>query len=338
MSRQKIRHGMGVAVLVALAGVGVWQVRQTTTPAAVAERVPLRPLARVSAGDDFERWVAAAARLGPLPRSLEGTAVDGAAVLDGQGQLQVDEGLRYLFDYFLASAGEESPEQIQARIAGYLHRQLPAAAARQAWAVLERYLAYRDALATLPAHDGSLDGMLASLEQQRALRDQVLGPALAEAFFSAEDAYADFALRQSAILRDSGLAAAEKAQQIQALLAGLPEDQRQMIEATGAPMQMEQAVARLRQRGASEAEVWQMREQQFGSPAAERLQRLDEVRSEWAQRYAEYRRQRARIEAAALAEPDRTDALVQLRQGLFSPQEQKRVEALDRIAGQPADD
>src|SRR3990167_5766466 len=313
---------------------------QTLPAPAALPAVTSSPVAATSA--EFLQWAQRGAALGEPPRSLQGTTVDGGVGVDGgasvdaQGNLVIAESLRRLFDYFLATAGEETPEQIRARIAFYLQQQLPLDAAMQGWAILGQYLAYKDALADLSGHDGSYDGMLASLREQRDLRDTLLGPTLSSAFFQAEDEYADFALQHVTQLRDSNLSAEEKERLTQELLATLPEESRREIEATGAPVRVEQQVEMLRQQGASEADVWQVREQQFGSAAAGRLAQLDQTRAEWEQRYGDYRQQLQQIETSALAEAERQEAVARLRAITFSEQEMKRVEALDRIGAAQA--
>lgn len=306
--------------------------------ASVTEAQGLPALSAIeSAGVDpsfavFLQWAQRGAALGLPPRSLQGTAVDGGVRLDIEGKLVIDEDLRRLFDYFLATVGEETPEQIRARIAFYLQQNLPPDEALQAWQILDQYLAYKDALADLPGHDGSYAGMLGSLREQRALRDSLLGPELGEAFFRAEDEYADFAVQHVEHLRDPAISAEEKERLTQELLASMPEESRRMIEATGAPVRTELQVEALRQQGASEAEVWQLREQQFGSDAAQRLAQLDQARAEWDRRYSDYRQQLQQIGNGALDAAEQQDAVVRLRGELFSAQERKRVEALDRIA------
>lgn len=328
----------GIAVLVVCAWVLVVPLLvepELSAPAVQAlpapAALPAAATAPATTSAEFLRWAQRGAALGELPRSLQGTAVDGGVDLDAQRKLVIGESLRRLFDYFLATAGEETLEQIRARIAFYLQQQLPLDAAMQGWAILGQYLAYKDALADLPGHDGSYDGMLASLREQRELRDTLLGPTLSSAFFQAEDEYADFALQHVTHLRDPELSAEEKERLTQELLATLPEDSRREIEATGAPVRVEQQVEMLRQQGASEADVWQLREQQFGSAAAGRLAQLDQTRAEWEQRYGEYRQQLQQIETSALADTERQEAVARLRAITFSEQEMKRVEALDRI-------
>ena len=283
---------------------------------------------------EFAKWVAQGRALGALPASLEGTRVDGELAVDDQGDLVIDLGLRRVFDYFLATMGEETLDQIRARIALYLQQNLPVAAALQAWDVLTQYLNYKDALVDLPGHDGSYEGMKESLQQQRDMRDAMLGPELADAFFHEEDEYADFALEHIEHLRDPNLTAQEKDELTSALLNSLPDKTRALIEATGAPLGAEEKVETMREQGASENDVWQYREQQFGSAAADRLAQLDQQRQQWQQRYDAYRQQIASIQSSSLADQDKIVQIERLRGEYFSPVEQKRVAALDRIAAE----
>ena len=68
----------------------------------------------------------------PLPRSLEGTEVDGGLAADPEGHLIVGPGVRALFDYFLSATGEEPAELIRARIIAEIEERLPPTAAREA--------------------------------------------------------------------------------------------------------------------------------------------------------------------------------------------------------------
>lgn len=297
-------------------------------PASAAAVTTVEPLAPVT---ELAHWVARGRALGERPASLSGTQVDGTLQVDGNGNLVIDLGLRRVFDYFLATVGEESLDEIRARLALYLQQNLPAAAARQAWDVLTQYLGYKDALAELPGHDGSYEGMRDSLQRQRDLRDTLLGPELADAFFRAEDDYADFALQHIDHLRDPDLTPQEKQQRTEALLSTLPDPIRDDIQSTGRPLQVEQSVQALREKGASADEIWHLREQQFGTAAAERLATLDAQRAQWQQRYERYRQQRAAIDNSALDDTDKAAEIIRLRAEQFSDAEQKRVAALDRI-------
>lgn len=284
--------------------------------------------------DAFAGWASRGAALGRQASSLEGTRVDGAVTADSAGSLVVDLPLRRLFDHFLVTLGEESLDQIRARIAFYLQQHLPPTAAVQAWEVLNQYLHYKDMVASLPRHDGSYQGMLDSLTRQRELRDALLGPELATAFFHDEDQFAEYAIQHVSILRDPALSVRERQRRADALLANLPEDARNRIMAVARPLQVERQVESLRQQGGSESEVWAQREQQLGAAAADRLAELDQRRDQWQQRYSQYLKQRQAIEASALAASDKAEQVARLRAEQFSPAELKRVEALDRIGEQ----
>ena len=67
-----------------------------------------------------------------LPRSLQGTDVDGEIIIDENKQLVVTEGLRRLFDYFLSALGEEDEAVIYARVESYIRSHTPEPAASQA--------------------------------------------------------------------------------------------------------------------------------------------------------------------------------------------------------------
>src|SRR5262249_56530534 len=84
------------------------------------------------------------ATLGPRPRSLRGTRVDGGLAVDAGGRLMATPDARRLSDYFLATAGEEPPERTRARIVAAIERRLSGDAARDATTLLDRYLAYRE--------------------------------------------------------------------------------------------------------------------------------------------------------------------------------------------------
>ncbi|MEZ5511813.1 MAG: lipase secretion chaperone [Gammaproteobacteria bacterium] len=311
----------------------LWEqrVRQERQPASLHLSAPAVVAPTVTPAAELAQWVAKGRELGERPASLTGTQVDGALQVDTDGNLVIDLGVRRVFDYFLATIGEESLEEIRARLALYLQQHLPAAAAQQAWDVLTRYLDYKDALAELPGHDGSYDGMRDSLQRARELRDAMLGPTLADGFFREEDEYADVALQYIDYLRDPALTAQEKQQRVEALLSNLPDNARQEIQSTGRPLQIEQSVQTLREQGASSDDIWLYREQQFGSAAADRLAALDAQRAQWQQRYEYYRQQRAAIETSALDDSDKAAGIIRLRAEQFSDAEQKRVDVLDRI-------
>ena len=84
-----------------------------------------------------------------LPKSLQGTQVDGEIIIDENKQLVVTAGLRRLFDYFLSAQGEEPLTQIEQRVIAYIREHTPEPAASQAVQIFQNYLTYLTAVSQL---------------------------------------------------------------------------------------------------------------------------------------------------------------------------------------------
>ncbi|WP_111656305.1 lipase secretion chaperone [Isoalcanivorax indicus] len=279
----------------------------------------------------FAYYLNLADDLPPMPRSLDGTQVDGELRADAHGNLIIEPDIRRVFDYFLSTVGEDDIEQVKARIALHLAETLPDSAARQAWELFERYEAYGAALEALPQHDGTVAGMGESLKQRQQLRQEWLGQNVAEAFYSFDDAFDNYTLARMAVLENDSLDADEKAARLQALEDDLPAPLREVRERANQPVRVSQDVAALREAGASEYEIRAVREAALGREAAERLEALDRQREQWDRRYADYRRAVAEIAASGLAQEDQEREVARLREATFDEQEQRRVQALDRM-------
>ena len=278
----------------------------------------------------FADYLAAADGLGAPPASLGGTEVDGTLRVDARGNLLIENDIRRVFDYFLATLGEEDLDTVRSRIAAHLDSALPPEAARQAWELFERYEAYGEATEQIAGHDGSIAGMTEVLLRQQDLRQEWLGQEVAEAFFGFDDAYDHHTLARMRVTQDPDLSDAEREQRLAALEANLPAPLRAVRERANLPVSVSQTVATLREQGASDHEIRAYREQNLGPAAAQRLEALDRQRAEWDQRYSTYRAQRAEIAASGLSETDRDSEIDRLRQALFDETEQRRVQALDR--------
>lgn len=336
------RYLVGVVLLVLMAALLIWGlpgVSEQDSPADTAAdtagaRVsePARPGLADTAGYDHYRQ--RASELGPMPTSLSGTSVDGDLQVSANGDLLINPAIRQVFDYFLTALGEESLEDIQARLAGYLSDQLPPQAARQAWALYEQYMALRDAMEQLPEHDGSVTAMRAAISQRHDMQQAYLGPEVADAFYGLDMTYDRYMIERQALLEDDDLSPAEREQQLANLEQSLPQGMQQMLHDTRAPVKLEQRTQALREQGASEAEIRALREQTFGAQAAERFEALEQQRQEWDQRYGAYRQQREQLINSGLSHTDQQVALARLQQQLFEENELARVQALDRMHAQ----
>lgn len=338
-----MRHGAVIAGALVLAGGAVLLAR---SPAGRArpERAVVAPAGERTLEERLEPPPAAhrAARAGDgtaagapprKPASLAGTRTDGRLEVDAQGRFRPSAAARLLFDHFLTASGEASPEEIRARIVAAIERRLPPAAAGDAVALLDRYLAYRERARELAA--GGLEGAVLAerLEAVVRLRRELLGTADAEALFADEEARDRAAVERRRALTDPALSPAERTRRLAAAAAGVPEPIRRAEAEATLAVRLAADEAALRAAGGSDAEVQRLREAAVGGEAAARLAALDGERAAWQSRLDAYRAARAAIDARAGytdAERDRLrEALLAER---FTPTERLRVQAIDGTA------
>ena len=271
-----------------------------------------------------------------LPGSLEGTEPDGAVEADASGHLIITIELRRLFDHFLAASGEESVATMRARIIAVLHARLPDAAAAEAIAILDRYLAYRDAARRLvpPSSDPR-----AGLDQVHDLRSKMFSPAVVQAFFADEEAATYAALARRDALTDTSLSPAERERRLAEIDARTPPAVLAARAAATAPLDELNREAQLRAAGASDQQIAAARTAALGAGAAARLADLDRAHAAWDARLARFRAERAAVLAdSALGDAERQRRIADLLARSFTEPERLRVEVLDRIAagsGQP---
>jgi lipase chaperone LimK len=282
---------------------------------------------------------AAAAEPAPMPRSLRGTEPDGELVVDANGHFVPTRSALRFFDYFLTATGEEPSDAIRGRIVAAIEARLPPAAAREAEAFLDRYLAYRtaaQALASNPALARSAD-LERRLQWLRELRRAHFGAELARTLFGEDEDATRVALEMRQVLGDPSLDDAARKARLEELESELPEPMRRARAEARAPLELRQDEAALRAAGGTDGDVQALREARFGPEAAARLAALDRQRAAWNARLDAWRAERDRI----LADPDldaaaRAAAIDAARAARFSGPEAVRVRALDEAAAQPA--
>jgi lipase chaperone LimK len=273
---------------------------------------------------------------GALPGSLQGTDVDGWLGVDDDGHLVVTPGARWFFEYFLSASGEESLEQLRTRIVAEITKRLPAAGARAAIDLLDRYLTYRDQVGALQESGAAAD-LEQRLTQLHVMRQQIFGDANATALFGEEEQVQAVDLQRRRVLSDQTLSPDERERGLDALEQQLPATVRQARSETMAALRLQQDEQQLRDAGGSAEDVRALREQRVGAAAAERLDALDRERVQWHQRLDDYGQARQSIEDNPALSPDaRVQALEALRAERFTPQERLRVEALDQVRHQPS--
>jgi len=238
--------------------------------------------------------------------SLRGAVPDGLVALDGAGRLVVDRALRRRFDWYLALAGESDHAGLRALFARDVEAAHGVATAAEALAWFDRYVDCLRAESALPPVAGAAD-RLAALH---AVRERVLGPAVAAAFYGDEEREAVEVLARLDAGRDAPLPRGEAA--AAARVAAHDE--------------------RLARSAADAATRHAQRSTHWGPEAADRLAALDLERAQWRGRIEAYRRDAQMIHAdRSLDDASRNRALVALRAARFDPQERARIEALEAV-------
>ncbi|MFI8610882.1 lipase secretion chaperone [Pseudomonas sp. NPDC077649] len=275
-----------------------------------------------------------AAGLG-LPASFVGTEVDGRFRVDAAGNLIVSEDIRRIFDYFLASLGEENLDASVARLRGYIDGQLQEPARARAQALLDQYLAYKRELVLLERdlpQLASLDAMRQREAAVQALRARLFDSESHQAFFAREEGYNRFTLERLAIRQDAGLSDEEKGLAVDRLRASLPEELQDMV-LPQLQQELRQHTARLQAEGASAAQIRQLRQQLVGAEATARLEALDSQRQGWQKRLDEYLAAKAHIQAnEGLSSGDKRAAIEALAAERFDERERLRLEAAEQLA------
>lgn len=328
-------RGLLVLGLVVLAG---WLVLRDQPPAGDERAAPVArtgavasPGAEVIATAAIDAEAAAAGR---RPGSLRGTRPDGKLEVDADGHFRPTALARLYFDYWLSVAGEEPEARTRRRIVNGIWRRLPPAAAAEAEAFLDRYLAYRAKARTLDAPSGTDAAAIeARLAAVHALREEVFGADVAAAVFGEEEARDRAALARRRALEDPSLDADQRAAALAEADALLPAEARAAHDAATLPIRLDTVERAVRALGGDARALRRAREEMVGRDAADRLAELDAERAGWDARVAAFRAARAAIMAERSRPVAERDALVAaLLEESFSEPELIRVEALDRVA------
>lgn len=254
---------------------------------------------------------------------LDGRA--GEALTSTTGDTFLSPNLRQTFEAMLfeATGGADMRDLavLKTRLLALVPRYFPAQYAVQATALMERYVDYRVALGGLkPLTDPSDPRALrAALDARQQTRTQHFTREEYEALFAQEAQLDRYTLARIEIERNSTLTAAQKQAALKDAERDLSDAQRAERDAATAHVNVASQTAGFDAQGTTANERYAQRRAQYGDAAAAQLGQLDREESDWQARLSDY--------AAAQARKTSPEQLQLLRQQLFSPQEQLRVEA-----------
>jgi lipase chaperone LimK len=346
MSKNKLRYVLlAVAAILVLALLywirpanGVLQaaapLNNTTAPTSHSSTINILQATSLASGQQFKTG------LENLPKSLQGTEVDGMFEVDEHGNLRITRYVRQTFDYFLSALGEEDLATILNRLRAYIADKLPPRAAAQASALLDTYIAYREALSKLPPVPDALNNLTAVRQQKQTiadLRSRYFDRNTTQAFFGDEEAYDEYTLSRLEILQNKNFTEAQKAEKIRQLQQQQPVALQEEIRAINQFQELNSLTRQWKQNKGTTEELRRIREQIVGPEAADRLEALDRETQQWDNRMNDYLGQRDQIlNNTSLSTEGRQQLIALIRQKSFNTQELVRVDALERLHDQDA--
>ncbi|WP_296934670.1 lipase secretion chaperone [uncultured Marinobacter sp.] len=283
--------------------------------------------------------------LGPQPfaASLSGTDIDGALTADNNGELVINLRVRDFFDYFLSTVGEVAPETAIQQIEAMARTHLPEPASSQALALLDEYLAYKQASLQVmqarldPARAGEPAYQLAALgdalAQLKQLRSATFSSEAHQAFFGLEEAYSEYTLATLAIQQRADLSEQGKQALVQWHRNQLPEQLRTTEQHLHASSQQQQArTAAIESASSPEEAGRQLAELGVNQDGVESVVNYLKQREHFDQRFQDFREAMDQADSSGLAEAD----LEKQRQALLErhfPQQQDRTWARLKMLG-----
>ena len=232
------------------------------------------------------------------------------------------DGLRDALEALLLEAGDANdPAALKQRLAVLIGSHFPAALATRALALAERYVDYRVALGQLRAPQDLTDprAMRNALEARHKMRLQYFDGAEYDALFAREAELDRYTLARLEIERNTQLSPEQRAQALQAADNELSAERRAERSAATEHMAAAAQTAAFNATNADERTRYAARSAQYGPAAAQAMAQLDREEQHWNQRLDQY--------SQARAQQGEGPGLQQLRQQLFSPEEQQRIDA-----------
>ena len=231
-----------------------------------------------------------------------------------------------------ATANKESGEPrdvavLRQRLNALVGKYFPPELVQRATALMARYVDYRQALGQLAAPTDPADpsAMRAALQARDRVRQQYFSADEYEALFAQDERLDRYTLARLSIERQTQLSAEQKKAALDVAAQGLSDSQRTQRSAAVQHLDVQTQTAVFDSRNTSASERHAQRSAQYGEPAASRLAQLDGQERQWENNLDQYAQATAALPVNASAA--QRQQLEQLRQQLFTPEQQQRVDA-----------
>lgn len=213
---------------------------------------------------------------------------------------------------------------------------LPPQAMQKASRLLDGYIRYLKAEADLQAGFASEGGgdTEQMLDKLAALRRQYLGTEAANAFFGEHEAQERYHTQLVRLEADGRLTAREKLARIEAMQRELPGTAAGLhgdLDTARATWTMEQGVSELRQQGASEDQVRQLRAQYVGADGAKNISEMEGQKLEWEQRQLAFSQQQEAIVRMNLSEQQKQERMEALLSQIYTAEEIPAARAFHQL-------
>lgn len=336
-----------VAIMIVMAAIIMWFKPNTTTATTINGDVDINNSAP-DMSNPYKGLTTPTAQsntrfttgLEDLPRSLQGTTVDGEIIIDANKQLVVTEGLRRLFDYFLSALGEEDEATINQRVESYIRHHTPEPAASQAITIYNQYINYLKQLKQVEesygnlqmqaTQNGELDLNMVTQRQQdiKKIRQQNFDATTIKAFFGADNDYDDYSISMLNIEQNEQLSDTQKAAAREDYVSRMPDNSTKAnIQQQANLNALIDRTEQMKASGASPEALYEMRRKLVGDDAATRLANVDQEDDNFDKRFDQYQTQKQSILSQNSDSSQANQQLMQLEQQLFSETERKRLEA-----------
>ena len=218
--------------------------------------------------------------------------------------------------------------RLKQKLASLVSKYFPADLDARASALLERYVDYRQALGQLaaPTDPGDPSAMRTALQARQRVRQQHFTPEEYEALFGQDARLDQFTVARLDVERQTGLTDEQKRTALVIAEQVLSPAQRAQRAESIAYVGVQAQTAAFDTASTSPQDRFAQRSAQYGPEAATRLSQLDAEDRQWRSSLDQY----AQAQAGLGTKPptaEQTQALAQLRQTLFTPEQQARVDA-----------